>query len=176
MDNLAVFDLDGTLWRENSHTDILNKYYHFKISDNLIMKVFRNIFPNTYMSLLNRLFNRIPDGFVNDYRPKFKKAVQKIMKEYQSKSYKIVIISNAPKRIINRAAERLSVNGIQAPISEKNKIVSAMEYKRLAVISDNITDYNLMLLADEVHVVVNQHNSKFFEQNRLETMKFILAD
>ena len=48
MEKIAVFDLDGTLYKENSHIEILSEFYKTNIYKSLILKIFYNLIHNNF--------------------------------------------------------------------------------------------------------------------------------
>ncbi|MCI9500397.1 MAG: haloacid dehalogenase-like hydrolase [Hungatella sp.] len=173
INKMAVFDLDGTLWDVNSHIDIINKYYNKRLADNICIKVFRRIFPSVYMRYLNFLFDKIPDNFVKYYTPDLNDRVMDLWNDLKGQGYRLIIVSNAPERLINNASIRLKVECFHAEIAKKDELVGAFAYDYLWVVSDNCTDYNLMKMADKSTVILNKYNKAFFEGHKLETMEFL---
>lgn len=162
-EKLAVFDLDGTLWKVNSHVDIINKYFKLIKFDGFIARIYRNIFPNHYMKILNYMYSKIPRYYVSNYKPKFRTSALNIMHEIEKEGYKVIIISNAPVEIVCSASERLKVEARKASINEKNiELLQNYTYSFLFVCTDNISDTNILDLADRYKIYVTKKTKKYF--------------
>jgi len=162
---LAVFDLDGTLYKCNSHIEVLNQKYKVRIFDSKFTKVFGKIFNKTYLNILHMLYNRIPTDFINEFAPEFRKSALDLLKQKKKDGYHIVIVSNAPKELIKSAAARLNVDWLQAEIGYKNEvIIKNYNYNKLFVCTDNISDMNLLDLAHEKVIYVTKKTKKIFSK------------
>ena len=165
VNKLAVFDMDGTLYTCNSHMELLNQVYGRRIFDSFAMKVYGKLFGKRYLKLLNDTYERVPKEFIEAFKPEFRKSAIKLLEKKQSEGYHIIIVSNAPKELIEGAAKRLSVNWHRAEINGKDKVVlSEYKYDTLFVCTDNISDMNLLDLAGECAIYVTKKTKTIFSQ------------
>jgi phosphoserine phosphatase len=160
---LAVFDLDGTLYSCNSHIEILNKRYRFRIFDSIVVKAFGKVFNKTYLKILHLLYNKIPKEFVENFTPEFRESALTLLEEKKSEGYHILIVSNAPKELIKTAASRLNVDWLQAEIGFKDMVVlKNYQYNKLFVCTDNLSDISLLNIADERVIYVTKKTKGIF--------------
>ena len=176
VDNLAVFDLDDTIYDGNSHFALLNYYYHTKIFTSFVMRAFGKIFPSLYMKLCYWAYNKIPQsdryGFVLPYR----QEVIKLMHEKLNAGYALVIVSNAPADLLQTAGDMLNVLAIRAEFGGKAEVVAERFcYKRIFVCTDNKTDIDLLKIADEAVITCKKEDRRYFEK-RLNGKKYQFID
>lgn len=171
-EKLAIFDLDGTIWKENSHTDIVDKYYGIK-ANSLLMKLYRHMLPDIYMKWLNYKFDKIPSLYIQKYKPTLNMQVIDLIKEYQKEGWKCIIISNAPQRIVDMAEKRFLIKAYHGAISNKSQILKRMNYAKLNVITDNISDYDLIAKADYSIIIMTEYNKRYFikKKAKINNMK-----
>jgi phosphoserine phosphatase len=163
VNKLAVFDLDGTLYKCNSHIELLNKYYGLKVFDCIIAKLFGLVFKTTYLKLLNYFYNRIPNNIKDDFTPEFRISAIQILNAKRENGYEIIIVSNAPSELIRSAAKRLNVDWLRADINRKNEVVSTKyRYNQLFVCTDNTSDMNLLDMANERVIYVSKRTRELF--------------
>lgn len=161
-DKLAIFDLDGTLYACNSHIEFLNQNYHIKIFNSKLMKLLGLIVPRTHLKILYWLYNK-KIKLVDDFMLDFRESAIHILENKREEGFEIVIISNAPKKLIQSAANRLNVNWLRADIGEKDKVlIRNYNYKYLYVCTDNLTDINLLDLADSKTIYITNKTKKIF--------------
>lgn len=164
MKKLAVFDLDGTLYSKNSHIEILSKYYNTNYYNTLICKILFKFFPVIMLKYLNYKYERIPLHIKETFLLPFRKSALKLLEEKRSAGYKIKIISNAPYLLIKNAAKILNVEFAKAQICRKSEILLSEKYDFLFVCTDNITDIDLLEIADEQYIYINEKTKKYFKK------------
>lgn len=163
-DKLAVFDLDGTLWSVNSHYELLNLYYKTKFWTSFAYKVFvKCALPFAYY-LRNRCFKNLSDDFITSVTFPFDERYVRLLEEKRQEGFFILIISNAPREVIvKNAAERLKCAYLCAPESRKLETLrNNYKYNQLFVCTDNISDCDLLSVADKYCIVANKRNKKKF--------------
>jgi phosphoserine phosphatase len=164
VDKLAVFDLDGTLWKENSHIVILNQYYKTVFFNSYISKAIALIFPKLYMNMLFNLYNRIPEEYIGNFSLPFRNSAIELLEQKKQEGYQILIISNAPKSIVSGAAKRLNLQFYRAEIGKKDTVLKEIyKWNKLFVCTDNSTDINIIHLADTCILYTNKNNYKLFQ-------------
>ncbi len=162
MNKLAVFDLDGTVWKENSHVDIVNKYYKYGTIIIMLEKVLNRIMPGEYMQWLNNKFNKIPNHYIAQYNPTVNTNVLQLEEKYKENLWNICFISNAPLRIVQMAEERFGIKGYHADVGEKANVVENMSYDELHIVTDNISDLDIIEKAQKAIIIITKNNKKFF--------------
>lgn len=163
--DLAVFDLDGTLYRCNSHIEILSDYYGLRLFDCFAARVFGRMFGTAYLRLLTYFYNRIPTDRKSAFSPEFRAGAVRLLRKKQEDGFEVVIVSNAPTELIRSAAERLCVDWLRADVNRKNEAVAAhYAYERLFVCTDNVSDANLLDMADERVIYVSGRTKRFFSR------------
>lgn len=160
MEKIAVFDLDGTLYKENSHIEILSEFYKTNIYKSLILKIFYKIFPKYTLKILKKQYDLIPNNFKRSFILPFRESALRLLEKKRREGYKIIIISNAPFRLVENAAKKLNVTFEIANIGEKDKVLKKYFYKKLMVCSDNTTDINILKLANEKYIYIKDKKIK----------------
>lgn len=162
---VAIFDLDGTLWKQNSHMAITAKYYKFSCIKKIYNKFFAYLSPNEHLMYINRLYKNIPHDFINSYNPTFRSSILELLKIKQDCGYKVLIISNAPKEIVALAAKRLEVDYLRADIGNKaSALTHYCNCDTVFVCTDNRTDVDLLDIADEIVICASGRKKNFFKQ------------
>lgn len=169
-EKICVFDLDGTLWKENSHVDIIHKYMNKGKIGKIIERMYAFFLPKLYMNYLSKMYNKIPVDYIYKYTPQFRKSAIEILNKKCSEGYKVICISNAPEEIVKEAGRRLNIESYKAPVGKKELILKEKHpvWKRLVVITDNVSDESIIKLADEVYIFSNKVRKKIFEKMELE--------
>ena len=163
---IAVFDLDGTLWKENSHIHIIEQFYRTRWFSSFFMKVFAHFFPKEYLKLLNHYYKKIPLEYIKGYHLPFRKSAVSLFEQYKEKGFFMLIVSNAPEQIVKQAGERLGIGYLRTDAGEKYSVFSSMyKYEYLMVCTDNRTDLDLLEKADEKYIYASEKNRKFFEKH-----------
>ena len=171
-EKIAVFDLDGTLWIENSHMDILNQFYHTKRYDNLINRMINHFFPRSYLRHLYNKYGKIPLTFIEDYKPHFLKKSMRLVTDCINDGYFVIIISNAPEEIVISAASRLSLPYLRTDRANKYKELSRnYEYGKLLVCTDNLSDADLLTHAD-IKIIYTQSSTEGYFKKRFPEAVF----
>ena len=168
-DKICVFDLDGTLWKENSHVDIVQKYNNTCEVGKKIEKVFALFFPNLYLKYLLERYNKVPFDFIQDYEPPFRKSAIEIFEDKAADGYQIICISNAPLEIIKKAGERLGIKAYKAPIGKKDIILKEkyITWNKLVVVTDNVSDESILKLSDEAYIYTTKNRKRYFTRMKL---------
>lgn len=164
---ICVFDLDGTLWEENSHVEIVGKYRYGKFYS--VMRPFEKIIahfrPKEYQKYLNASFEKIPVEFVKTYPYQYRNDALKELEKRRKEGNSLLILSNAPPIVAQIAAKKVQVEYLSAEIGEKDKalIKRFPRWDKLVVVTDNLSDANLLLLADEAIIYTPRKRKKKFE-------------
>ena len=106
VENISVFDLDGTLWKKNSHIFMLNIYFHTHFYTGLLARIFSRLFPEFWQKTIDRKFAEIPQSFISDFDISnfgIDASIKNIL-EKKKKNSTVVIVSNAPERIVQKAS------------------------------------------------------------------------
>lgn len=164
VEKLAIFDLDGTLYYCNSHIEILNSYYRIPIFNWIPIKIFSVLFRHSFLMIIFKLFERIPDSYISTFKPPFRKSATSILKSKIEEGYYPVIVSNAPIQLVECAAKRLNIDWLKAEVSKKNEVILMnFSYDYLFVCTDNITDMNILDIADEKVIYQTKRTKKIFQ-------------
>lgn len=168
MTKLCVFDLDGTLWKINSHVAIVQKYKYrsFYRLVQPVEKIAAHVFPCQYQNYLNTSFDKIPRTFIDNYHFYYRIDARQELEKRKSSGEKIIVISNAPPLILDVVARDLKVECLSAKIGEKDKalIKKNSKWDRLTVVTDNLSDASLLLLADEAIVYTPARRKASFDK------------
>lgn len=166
VDKIAVFDLDGTLWKVNSHYEILNKYYNTAYWTSFMFRLYACCFPENAVRKRDVFYSKIPESFINSMSFEFNEKVVGLLRKKESEGFKVLIISNAPTEcIVRNASDRLGCNYLTAKVGEKVlELKRYYRYQSLFVCTDNTTDVDLLREADSYRII---HNSLF------STLKFL---
>jgi len=162
-DKLAVFDMDGTLYNFNSHVEILNQWHGKNIYDTFLMKAYKRIFKESYIKMLYRAYSKIPAEYIKKFNPAFRQSALDILAKKRREGYHISIISNAPEKLIENAAVRLNTDWHKAEYMGKDKVVANnYKYNKLFVCTDNLSDINLLDMADERVIYYTEKTKDIF--------------
>lgn len=165
-EKVAVFDLDGTLWLENSHIDILNRYYHTKRFSSLMSRFINRLFPALFLRYLYRMYEDIPRKFIEQYEPRFLDRTVNLASDCDRNGYFVMIISNAPEEIVRNAAKRLSLPYLRTDRADKYKeLVKRFEFGKLFVCTDNLSDADLLVHADTKIIYTQRSTEKYFKKH-----------
>lgn len=162
--NVAVFDLDGTLWKVNSHYEILNLYYNTTFWTSFIYKALYKISQTFGDFIRDKYFHKIPESFIDNVKFDFDDKIVSLLENKRNQGYEILIISNAPNEIIvKNAALRLNCKYICAGVGEKYKaLVQSYSYNELFVCTDNPTDIDLLEKSTSCHIITTKRTRAFF--------------
>ncbi|WP_026765889.1 haloacid dehalogenase-like hydrolase [Selenomonas ruminantium] len=174
-DKIAVFDLDDTLYQGNSHFLCLNEFYKTKIFTSIIARCFCKFFPIAYLRFANYLYDKIPYEYRSTFKLPYRNEVIKLFKKKQKTGYQMLILSNAPIELLKTAANELHVDYLKAGIGEKSRCLHAeFEYQELFVCTDNMTDIDLLNIANEAVITCRPSKRGFFTKRvKCKNYKFI---
>lgn len=161
-DELIVFDLDGTLWTVNSHIDLVEKYMHHHFFSSRIGKMLYLVNSNFFMALLNMQFKKVPDEYIDNYLPELRNNIVDMLRKNQNNS---IIITNAPDRIAKRAHEIFNVPVYTAGTGNKLGVLKTLDYEweYLTVVTDNLTDSDLIKNANRAYIITTEKRKKQFQ-------------
>lgn len=161
--DLWIFDLDGTLWMENSHVAIVEQFLGWRKYTNFFSRVYGKFFFKKYYADLCDDYSKIKSEYIKkEFHPHIQNEVINILNQAKSKSDDVYILSNAPKEIIEFAEEMFKIKGFRAPIGEKGKVLQELftSWDRLSVVTDNLTDISLIELSDKTYFFVAKNRYK----------------
>lgn len=166
MKKIIVFDLDGTFWSVNSHMDIIQQYYGSNLFKQLIHKVIGKCLPKTHLKYITALFDKIPDSYVSNYCPNFRQDALKILNKARIEGYDVLIISLAPQRILNNVSKRLDFPVLKSSLGKKSEILKQhyTSWEILVVVTDNISDCDLVNMADKAIIYASPKRIKRFQK------------
>lgn len=161
VERVCVFDLDGTLWKVNSHIDIVENFFGKKIYSSIIGKLLYRVMPRQYMKMLNHDYARIPQEFIDRYNPIFRQDAIDLLEMEKSRNSYVMVISNAPVEILATVQRRLGIDVLQAEVGKKDQVLKSVvsTWSNLLVVTDNLTDASLLELATEA-VIYTPHKRK----------------
>jgi hypothetical protein len=143
--SIAVFDLDGTLWVENSHLYILNQYYKTSFFNSIYFKILYKIFPWKMQTYIDRKIAPVPKDFIDGLNYTYNRDVLELLHKKEKECDKVLIITNAPAQIVAFASSKFSVTALHAPIGKKlNVLREYCSYNSLFVCTDNRSDHDLI--------------------------------
>lgn len=164
--NLAVFDLDGTLWKINSHFEILNAYFKTKLYTSFSFRLLNHFFKKKAYYYICKKYKEIPKEFVYSFEPEFNPEIISLLEEKKKAGFFCLILSNAPYEIAEHAAERLSIPFLCAPIGKKKSVLDEnYSYSQLFVCTDNIDDMDLIKASTYKKIVFTRNNTNFFNKH-----------
>ena len=167
--NISIFDLDGTLIPGNSHIDVIKKWKKSRIYDALPTKIFGALFPGAYLRWLYRVYDTVPESFIARYQPGFRTSMHKLLQDRLAQGDEVIVISNAPQAILDRIHAILQIPVYQAAIGKKADVLQARyaAWDHLLVVTDNLSDANIIELADEAIIFYSWRNKHRFMKLRL---------
>lgn len=173
-DKIAVFDLDDTLYKGNSHIEWLCSYYGTSFFKSLFFRAIGRLAPWLQRYIIWELYERVDDKKKKDFILPFRKPVIDILREKQKEGFHPVIVSNAPLQLLVNAASVLQIEFLSAKVNNKGKqFTSAYRYDELFVCTDNKTDLDLIMIADQAVIPCKKKNCCFFRK-RLPQGKYKL--
>jgi len=173
---IAIFDLDGTLYKDNSHIDILNCYYKTNFFNSFLFKILGKLFPKVQLLIMNRLYEKIPMNVKKSHVCAFSTKVVGILKKKVKEGFYPIILSSAPLELIETAASKLKVDFYKCTSGEKHIVLGEKYiYDYLFVCTDNKTDINLLKIADEAVITAKKENHGYFKKKLLGG-KYIFID
>lgn len=167
-DNIAVFDLDGTLWNGNSHYAILNAYFKTNFYTSFLFRIASHFLRNTMYRFICKKYEEIPKAFSLSFKMEFNEMTLSLIEKKKKEGCFCLIESNAPLEIIVGAANRLNLPYLKAPIGKKKSVLDKnYSYKTLFVCTDNIEDMDLIAAADSRKIIITKNNAAFFKKTGL---------
>lgn len=163
---IAIFDLDGTLYKGNSHIEILNKYYSTELFSSVLFKCLGRLFPDIQLRIMNVLYDNLPIRFKESFVIDFSDKVINILEEKRRNGFFILILSTAPERLIVNAALVLNVKYHKCLAGKKQNILrNNYSFQYLFVCTDNKSDIDLLNLADECVITASAKHRSFFKKH-----------
>lgn len=163
IENLAAFDLDGTLWKGNSHYEILNSYFKTNFYKSFLFRLYRHFFKKNAYELICKKYEKIPKDYASSFLLDFNDEIVALLRQKQKEGYFCIIVSNAPLEILISAANSLNVPYLKAPIGRKKEVLDQNYiYKNLFVCTDNIEDIDLVESSNDRKIIYTNANKKFF--------------
>lgn len=143
--SIAVFDLDGTLWAENSHLYVLNQYYKTTFFTSICFKFLYKIFPGKMQTYIDRKIEPVSKDFIGGLNYTYNDEVLKLLRKKENECDKVLIITNAPLQIVDYAEKVFNVTALHASIGKKLTVLREYcEYTVLFVCTDNRSDRDLL--------------------------------
>ena len=162
-EKIAVFDLDGTLYKDNSHIEILCSYYETNFFKRVPFIALGKISSKIQLKIMNLMYERIPCEIREKFILQFSPMVLKILKEKIDKGYFPLILSSAPFDLIKSAADCLKIEFYQCVAGKKSDaLLQRFRFNQLFVCTDNRTDLELINLADEAVITAKKKHRDFF--------------
>lgn len=162
---IAVFDLDGTLYIGNSHLEILNTFFNTRMYTSFLFKILCRVFSSACLNRLYFQYRKIPKDYSTRFVLRFRESAICKLREMVELGYEVIIISNAPEELILSAASILGVKWLKADIGKKGeKLIENFSYDLLFVCTDNLSDIDLLQLADTSLVYSSARKKKYFNK------------
>lgn len=165
---IAVFDLDGTLWKYNSHIEILNAFYNTRFFSSVCYRALNKFFKKRTYAYICAAYKKIPRDYALNFNLPFDEEKISLLKKKQRQGFFALIVSNAPYELCAGAAKRLGVAFLTAPVGHKLEALNASySYDELFVCTDNIDDVDIIEAASEKSIVLTKYNRAFFAERRI---------
>ncbi len=166
MNRICVFDLDGSIWAENSHVSVVESYLGKRKYSGLLGRVKAKLDFSATMKALNADYVRIPSAAVQKFSPHYREEALTLLKQFQEDGYVCFMVSNAPTEIIQIAERKLQIKGYHAAIRDKLNVLKTIysTWEELVVITDNLSDADLLAVADRAVVFVSKRTKMRFQQ------------
>lgn len=161
VNKLAVFDLDGTLYENNSHMEVLNLFYKDRYRS-LGYRLFAFFLPKYFQRHIDVAFERISTSFIEKVQHEVRKSAVELLKKRVDEGYYPLIISNAPVVLVKIAAGKFGIDYRRADIGNKSMFLNEFDYEELFVCTDNSTDLDILALADYSVVYTDRKRKKIF--------------
>ena len=173
MKRVAIFDLDGTLWKENSHVCIVESYYKIKGIRRIAFRLYGKLFPQKKMDELYTLIKSIPEPYINMYGFTINTQLVEKLHYYKRNGYSTYIVTNAPIQIRKKAEKMFRTKVIGESIGKKSRFLHDKEFDYLVIFTDNKTDIDIINISNCAYIVLNNSNSLFFRKNKKDNMVFL---
>lgn len=165
IEKLAVFDLDDTIYDGNSHFSIVNSYYKTGFFTSIFMRMIGRLSIKLRLYITNMFYERIPASYRCGFKMPLRQDVVGLLREKQTEGYAVIIVSNAPKDLLDSAMERLKIKAYSADFFGKAKLVKSIcTYQKLFVCTDNKSDMDLLKIADEAVITCRYKDKEYFRQ------------
>ncbi len=160
--NVWIFDLDGTLWEENSHVCIVEKYLRKKKYTNLLSRVWCRLSFSSYMNALDKDYQEMPKEAIKKFNPTIVKKTDEMIKAALSRKEQVMILSSAPNEIVNEAARIFGVPAYHADIGKKSEVLKNLtnQLNQIVVVTDNLSDKDLIALSNRTFFRVTRTRNK----------------
>lgn len=175
-EKIAAFDLDGTLYKDNSHIEILCMYYNTIFFKSIFFVALGKISSKIQLKIMDFMYERIPHTVRENFILEFSPKILRLLKKKTDMGYYPVILSSAPFDLIKGAAEYLKIDFCKCIAGKKNEaLLQRYKYNRLFVCTDNKTDVNLINLADEAVITAPQKHRDYFVE-KIRGVNYIFID
>lgn len=161
-ENVWIFDLDGTLWEENSHVCIVEKYLRKKKYTNLLSRVWCRLSFSSYMNALDKDYQEMPKEAIKKFNPTIVKKTDEMIKAALSRKEQVMILSSAPNEIVNEAARIFGVPAYHADIGKKSEVLKNLtnQLNQIVVVTDNLSDKDLIALSNRTFLELHVQETK----------------
>ena len=214
MEKILAVDLCDTLYKSNTTQDFFNyvfakddlykklkrknSSFSFKVVNKLSNKILKKDKSRILMTkiLSGKSLGEIEslvDSFITDYLEPLKiEKVHKIISEYKTQGYKVIIISASYDFIAKGIVKRLEFDDYitsEAEVLENKytgKVSRDILYTKfnvfknkytvndnLMMITDNTTDYDFVRETKKSYIVINNRNKNFWNQHKEEKFIFV---
>lgn len=174
-EKIAVFDLDDTLYKGNSHFLCIDKFWQINLFTSIPFRGLGKLFPKLHLWLADYFYRQIPYEYKCKFTLPYREDVLELFFTKKQAGYHMLIISNAPIELLRTAAKKLDTEYIKAGIGEKAACLQKYAtYQKLFVCTDNKTDLDLLNIADEAIITCRPAKRAFFiERLKCKNYKFI---
>lgn len=157
-----VFDLDGTLWKENSHVFIVERHLGYKKYTNVLARLWCKIDFFSYMVALNKDYLKVSKEEIDAFLPSIIKITSGMLTEAKNNNEQVIILSSAPSGIVKKAEKLFGVPSYHADIGKKaNKLLELLgSNKDIYVVTDNLSDLDLIELSAKTYFRVTRAGYK----------------
>jgi len=157
-----IFDLDGTLWEENSHVCIVEQHLRWKKYTNFLSRIWCRLDFDSFMTSLNRDYTNITEEDIKKFNPHIVSKTNELLKAALERKDEIFIISSAPVEIIEKAKNIFGVPSYHAEIGKKKELCDTLNIKNksLIVVTDNVSDLDLIRISDKTYFRLKKAKNK----------------
>lgn len=166
MNDLWIFDLDGTLWEENSHVSIVENYVGWKKYTNIVARIYGHFFFDSYMKYLNRDYKHIPCSDIKKFKPHIRQAAIDLLNDAITNNNHAVILTNAPENIVRFARQYFNVEAYHAEIGKKVERLKLMDkgWKDIFVVTDNLSDIDLISVSTQTYFIIQKNKRRVYQK------------
>lgn len=175
IDYLVIFDLDGTLIRENSHLKVLNDY--LPTGYRILYKVWAKIFPSSFQNLIDKKILEIPIDFISKEVFSYRRCFLDCIRDMKREGKRVIVVSNSPSVILCEISKQIGINCYHAPIKHKAEfVINNFKYNFLEIFTDSESDIDLIKLADKANIIGIKpkfkkyclQNARFISEEKLQ--------